>query len=189
MIHRGPIPAPIHGAQRITERLVATDRRRRRRGDEEWGGCSAGWDGEGRVVCRDEGVKVERGGVGFGVAVHLFVGTRRDVARARFGFAGAGLGRRRRVGFVVPSDARVSRRSGREMWKMNAQRGLFHGFCFPGFRRAVVGLGVCERRRRKEGHGTSYSASAACHASTRAASSQISSCVSALLSSSSSSSS
>ena len=58
---------------------------------------------------RDEGVKVERGSVRFEFAVRLrlrlFVGcARRDVARAWFEFAGAGLGRGCRIGFVVPSD-------------------------------------------------------------------------------------
>ena len=99
MIHRSPIPAPIHGAQRITKRLVATDRRRRRRGDEERGGARVvGRDGEGGIVCRDVRVKVERGGVWFRLCLRLVVGCTR---REWFGFAGAGLGRR--VGFVVPS--------------------------------------------------------------------------------------
>ena len=103
MIHRSPIPAPIHGAQRITKRLVATDRRRRRRGDEERRGLGGaarvvGRDGEGGIVRRDVGVKVERGGVWFRLCLRLVVGCTR--ARAWFGFAGAGLGRR--VGFVVP---------------------------------------------------------------------------------------
>ena len=59
MIHRGPIPTPIHGAQCVIKRLIATDRRRRRRGDEEGSirgevGTGVGRDSEGGVVCRDE---------------------------------------------------------------------------------------------------------------------------------------
>jgi hypothetical protein len=123
MIHRGPIPAPIHGAQRITERLVTTDRRRRRRGDEERGRRGVRWDGKRGVVCRDEGVKVERGGIGF--AVRFVGGARRDVARALLGFTGTGLGRGRRIGCVVPSsrqNARVSRGSGwnKDGWERTA---------------------------------------------------------------------
>ena len=69
VIHRSPIPAPIHGAQRVLERLVAADHCRRRRGDKErrWsrrcgrrgGGCTS----ERGIVCWNVGVEVKRGGV------------------------------------------------------------------------------------------------------------------------------
>ena len=105
-MHHGPIPGPIHDAQCIIECPVKSNRRHQRKGDEKWGGRS-GTDvgnrrhGEGGVVCRNEGVKVERDGVGFDVAVlSLRLG---DVFRAWSRFASARL---RCIGFVVPSGRR-----------------------------------------------------------------------------------
>ena len=93
MIHRSPIPAPIHGAQCIIECLVATDHRRRRGNEERGSHGGVGSLSEGGVVCRDVGVEVERCGVLF-----LFLKWARGCT-----FAGAGFGCRRRVGFIVPS--------------------------------------------------------------------------------------
>lgn len=117
MIHRGPISAPIHGAQRVIERFVASHHRRRRRGYEERGGGRGGWDSEGGVVCRDVGVEVERGGVWFRFAVFLLLGW--------VGFAGAGLGGYC-VGFVVPSDRQgVVDRDGEEQEERGRTAGTF----------------------------------------------------------------
>jgi hypothetical protein len=60
MIHRGPIPAPVHGVQRVIERFVAARHCRRRRRGERWGvrervgRCRCvGRDAEGGIMRRD----------------------------------------------------------------------------------------------------------------------------------------
>ena len=83
MVHRGPIPAPVHGTQRIIERLVAADHHRRRRGDKERNSRSGSGtrvhvggerNGERGVVRRDVSIKVERSGVEFAVRFVLRLG-------------------------------------------------------------------------------------------------------------------